>query len=122
MLGALKGNQGLVEAISLPVCLTLSPIASMTRKSKDEFMVAQVLRELIAIGTAVSFAHSGRIDKGETQSVVVGLVGGVLAIGEHGHAVCSAFVGEIEPLVRRDFKFFLVVVATLNCADVPVVS
>src|SRR5205807_4940223 len=97
-------------------------IASMTRQAIGEFVVAQILGELIAVGAAISFTHSGRIDKGETQSVVVWLVGGILAIGEHSHAVCAAFVGEIEPLVRRDFKFFLIVVAPLNCPGVPVVS
>src|SRR5947209_490529 len=107
--------------MGLPVALALPPITSMTGQAINEFVVAQVLGELIAIGAAVAFAQSGRIYKGEAQSVVVGLIGAVLAVGEHGHAIRSAFVGEIKPLMRRNFKLLLIVVAALDCANVPVV-
>src|SRR5438132_1344939 len=63
--GAIKCYQRLVEAIGLPVALGLPPITSMTRQAIDEFVMTQVLGELVAVSTAISFAQARRIYKGE---------------------------------------------------------
>src|SRR5205085_12479327 len=90
----------------------------MTSQAEQNVMVPYVLRSLIVISAARSWSP----DQRQPQRVVVRFVGGVFAISEYGGSVSAALIGEIDPLVRGNFKLPLFFVGTLNCADVPVVG
>src|SRR5215471_21590788 len=94
----------------------------MARQSIDEFVVAPILRELVAIGATITATQAGSVDQCEAQRIVVRFVRSVFAIGEHSHAVGAACIGQIEPLMRSDFELLFIVVTALDCAYIPVVS
>src|ERR1700722_11461590 len=118
MFGGNEGDEGLVEALGLPVGLRLAPIGGVAGDSEDEFVMAKILRGLVGI----TAASAGGANEGETDGVIVGFVGSVFAIGEDGGTEVAGHVGEIDPLVRWDFEFFGLSGGTLECADVPVIS
>src|SRR5207248_5454946 len=77
-----------------------------------------VLRSLIRI----TAARSGRANQSQSQRLVVRFVRGVLAIGQNRRTVSTAFVCQIDPLMRRDFELTLFLVRPLDRANVPIVS
>ena len=94
----------------------------MACQTEYEIVMPPILGGLVAVGPAVAFPESRGIDQSEAQGVVAGFVGAVFAVGEHGRAVSPALVGEVKPLVRRNLELFLIVIAALNSADIPVVG
>src|SRR5437899_3636551 len=94
----------------------------MAGQAVHEFMVAPILRGLVAVLLSVTFTEAGSVEKGQAQGAVVRLIRAVLAVRKHSHAVSPTSVGEIEPLVRRNFVLLGVVVAPLNGADIPIVG
>src|SRR6266567_1728578 len=113
-----KGDKRLVEAIRLPVGLAPPPVARMPSEAEHDFMTTQILRPLICIAPA----RSRRAHQRQTYGLVVRFIRGVLAIGEHSHAVRSILVGEVDPLVRGNFELPLFFIWSLDRAYVPVVS
>ncbi len=83
--------------------------------------MAPILRCLVGIIVAVAGADSRRVEQRQTQRVVIGFVRAGLGIGENSYSKCSALIGQIEPLVRRDFKFQRVVVTALDRSQSPIV-
>src|SRR3989442_15792550 len=122
VLWTLEGNEGLIKAVRLPVGLFPAPVAGVAGQAVNEFMVAPILRDLVAVVLSVTFTEAGSVEKGQAQGAVVRLIRAVLAVRKHSHAVSATSVGEIEPLVRGNFVLLGVVVASLNRADIPVVG
>ena len=118
VLGRFEGHERLIQAIALPIGERVMPIAAMSGEPEDDFVMAPILVSLVGI-TAV---HAGRAQQGQTQSVVVRLVGTVLAIGKNGRAEAAAAVGEVDPLVRSDFELPLGGVGAAHRAESPIVS
>src|ERR1700723_2971253 len=118
MFGGNEGDEGLVEALGLPVGLRLAPIGGVAGDSEDEFVMAEILSGLVGI----TAASAGGANEGETDGVIVGFVRSVFAIGKDGGAEVSGHVGEIDPLVRWDFKLFGLGGGALDGADVPVIG
>ena len=54
--------------------------------------------------------------------MVIGLVGTELAIGKHSHAVGCGRIGEVKPLMGRDFESLGSVGAPLNRSYIPVIG
>src|SRR5262249_21370848 len=94
----------------------------MTSQAKGKFVMTPILSGLIGVGSAVSPTQSRRIDQCQTQCVVVWLIGAVLAVRKYGQAKGAALVSEVEPLVRGYLELLWIIIATLDCADIPVVS
>src|SRR5215472_13075937 len=90
----------------------------MACKSEHKIMMTQILRTLVGVTSAGSRSSNER----QTQSVVVGLVRSIFAVSQHGHAVTSCLIGEIDPLVRGDFKLAFILVRPLDRSDIPVVG
>ena len=59
VVGALKSNQGSVQALRLPIGFALLPVAGVRGETVGEFMVAPVLRRLIGVITAVAASEAG---------------------------------------------------------------
>src|SRR5277367_5282595 len=118
MFGAFKGDERLIQANSLPIRFSFLPISGVTRKPVFELMMSPILCCLIAVGRACR-ADAWSAQKSQAQGVVIGFVGTVLVVGEHCHAVSSALIGQIEPLMRRHFELPFVVVAAFDLANVP---
>src|SRR5580704_8319932 len=115
MFSCFEGDQGLIEALGLPVGRLRSGV---TGDAVDEFVMSPIVAGLIS----VLLADAGRINQCEAEGLVVGLVGTVLAIGENGGAELAGFVGQVDPLMGGDFEFSLIVVGAANSPDVPVVG
>src|SRR5258708_35774221 len=79
------------------------------------------MSEILCPLVAVASPRSGSSDQRQPHGVVIRFVGSILAIREHRSTKASALIGEVDPLMRRDFKLALRFVRTLNRADVPVV-
>src|SRR5215472_8333823 len=118
MTRSFESNQGLVQSLTLPVGLPISPSARMPSDAIHEFVMADVLRCLIA----VSARNAGGTDQGQADGIVGRLVGAVFAIRKDGGSEFVTHVREIDPLVRRDFELFGPRGGSLDGADVPVVS
>src|ERR1700685_3186711 len=103
MLRALESDERLIEAIGLPIGFTFAPITVVSGDAENKFVMTEILTALIGI----SAFYAGRADEREAQSVVGGFVGGVLVIGENCGAESAAGVGEIDPLMRSNFKLAL---------------
>src|SRR5713226_3869155 len=54
MLRTFEGDEGIVQAIGLPIGLFLTPIAPMPGESKHNVMMAQILSSLVCIAAASS--------------------------------------------------------------------
>ena len=90
----------------------------MPRNPENKFVVSQILRALIRITSA----RSRRTNECQSNGVIIRLVRSVLAIRENCGAEFSGRIGQINPLVRRDFELFRLRGRPLDCADVPVIS
>src|ERR1044072_1827787 len=120
MCGTLKRDQRLIQPLRFPVSLVATPVTTMRHQAINDLVTSPVLRRLIRITRA--WSNSRRAQQRQSQRLVIGFVRTVLAIGKDGNSKLSAAIHEIEPLMRRNFKLSLIVVATLNRADIPVVS
>src|SRR5580693_1777698 len=118
MLGALESDERLIEAIGLPIGFTFAPVAIVSGDAENKFVMAEILTALIGIAAF----YAGSADQREAQSVVGRFVGGVFVIGENCCAEGAAGVGEIDPLMRSNFKLALFFVGALDGADIPIVS
>src|SRR5258708_26266112 len=98
MRGGCECDQGLVQPQRLPICLLFTPVARVTGQAISEFMVAPVLRGLVAIGPAVAFTQARRVNESEPQSIVIKLVGSLLAIRKNGHPVNPALFRSGPPI------------------------
>src|SRR5438552_674170 len=122
MARTLEGNQRLIETLRLPIGLLLPPVARMTSQTIDQFVMAPVLRGLIGVRSSVAFTDAGRADESEVDGFVVRFIRTVLAIRQNRGAIGSALIGEINPLVGRNFKPPVKCCRPLNGADVPIVG
>src|SRR5688572_13900133 len=120
MLRALKSDQRLIETLRLPIGLLSTPVTPMCRKTVNKLMPPPILRRLIGITCA--WCNSWGAKQRQTKCLVVRLVRTVLGIRKYSDAKRSASICQIEPLMRRHFKFPLVIVTTLYAADVQIVS
>ena len=91
----LERDKGLVEALCLPVSLSLTPVTIMSGEAIDELMMAQVLRTLIRITTASARCAHQR----QSQRMLVWFIRGVLAVRKDRRTIRTALVGEIDPLM-----------------------
>src|SRR5579872_7005776 len=121
MLCALECNERSVKTIRLPGSIAIAPATSMARKTVHKFMVAKILRVLIAIGLA-RVADSRSVKKRETQSIVAGPVRASLGAGKNCDAETAALIGEVEPAMRRHLEHFFVVRRALDGSSAPIVS
>src|ERR1043165_355376 len=92
----------------------------MRQQGENKLVMSPILRRLIRITRA--WRDSRRAQQRQAQRVVIRLVRTVFAIRKDTHAERAAAIREIEPLMRGHFKLALVVVATLDRADILVVS
>src|SRR5437588_4166854 len=122
MCGGLKGNDRLIQTLPLPVCLFLAPVARVAGKTIDELMVSPVLGGLVAVKPSVAIPQAGRVDQSQAQRIVVRLVRTIFAIGKNGDAEIPALIGEVKPLMRRNFEFLRIVIAALDGPYVPVIG
>ena len=67
-------------------------------------MVAEVLAGLLMVSVCI-----GRIEQGQTQGLVVGLIGTEFAVLKNTNSEISRFIGQVKPFAGRDFVFFLIV-------------
>ena len=56
MFGTLKGNQRIIQTIRLPVRLSFSPISGVSDETKQNVVMAKILRSLIGIAAAGSWS------------------------------------------------------------------
>src|ERR1700738_4840493 len=113
-----EGDEGRIEAICLPIGVIVAPTISMSGETEKNVVPAYVLCSLIRI-TATS---SRRAYQSQPQSLVVGFVGTILAVGKYSYTVGPVLIRQIDPLMRGDFELTLLGIRSLHCADVPVVS
>ena len=66
----LKRSQRLVQTVSLPIGLRLSPIVRVSGEAKDYFVTTDVLRSLVSI----TAARSGCANQRQTNRLVIQLV------------------------------------------------
>src|SRR5690348_17100021 len=118
---ALKRDERIVEVVCLPRSVGILPAACVAGESVNKFVMAEVLRSLIAILLIIR-ADAGRIKQRKPKRVVTGLVGAGLRAGENGDAEVAGFVGEVEPAMRSHLESFFVVGGTFDCAGAPIVS
>src|ERR1700730_14092962 len=118
MFRAGEGDEGLIEAICLPIGVIVAPTISMSGETEQNVVPAYVLCSLIRV-TATS---SRRAYQSQPQSLVIGFVGTVLAVGEYGYTVGPVLIRQINPLMRGDFELTLLGIRSLHRAEVPVVG
>src|ERR1700722_5546016 len=113
----LEGDQWIVQSMSLPIA-PLTPVAAMASNAVDEFVVSEILRALVGI----TAASAGRPNQSQPDGVVIRLVRSILVVGQNRRAKRATHVGQIDPLVRRNFKFFWLGTRTIDRPDIPVIS
>jgi hypothetical protein len=118
MLRSFESDQGSIHPLCLPVCLGVTPSVRVRGDAIDKFVMAEVLCRLIGVASL----HSGRTDQGQAKGVIVRLVGPVFAVGQHGRAEFTAYIGQVDPLMRRHLELLGLRRGPLNGADVPVVG
>src|SRR6202000_2390446 len=124
MLRRLKCDQGIIEAVPLPISLCLTPVACVPCQTKDEFVMSPIL--ICLIGVSRRTAIRGRSDtrrphEGESNRVVFGLVGTILAVCQNGRAEAAALIRQIDPAMRRNLELTLLRIGPLDCTNVPIV-
>ena len=117
MSGGLESDERIVQALRLPVRLTLPPACSVPSDTVDELVMSDILRALIWI----TAARSGSADQREPDGVVVRLIRSVFAIGQDCSAKLAAHVGQVNPLVRRHFELLGLCRGPFDRANVPVI-
>src|SRR6185312_8803050 len=85
-----------LQTIGLPSRIAITPAASMARKAVEKFVVAKILRALVAIGLAC-IADSRSVKEREAQRIVARPIGAGLRAGENCDAEFAALIREIEP-------------------------
>ena len=120
VLGTLEGDERLVESPRLPIGLVATEIASVSDEAIADVVMPPVLPALHGVA-ATTLGDARAVHQCQTQRAGVRLVRAVLGVGEQGHAVCAAAVGEVDELMRRHLELPIVHVAALDRADVPVV-
>src|ERR1700682_2741146 len=103
MFRAFEGDQRLVEPVCLPVSSSLTPTIRVAGKTEHDFMPADVLCSLIGIAAP----GSRRPYQSQPQRLVIRFVGTVLAVGKDRRSIRTAFVSQIDPLMRSDFELAL---------------
>jgi len=73
-----------------------------------------VSSEILCGLVLVVVAHAGREQQRQAHRAIIRLVGAIFAVVQHRDTVIARSIGQIEPLVLRDFEFPLVVVAALD--------
>src|SRR5436853_2754139 len=101
MARTLEGDQRLIKALRLPIGLLLTPVARVTSQTIHQFVMTPVLRGLVGVAPSIAFTDARCADESQVDGFVVRFIRTVLAIGEDRSAVCSALIGEINPLVGR---------------------
>src|SRR5262245_31980852 len=116
---ALKGDQGLIEPVGLPICLRLAPVSRVSGEPKHNFVAADVLRALIRKASALG---PWRANERQTNRLVIRFVRSIFTVCQYGYAECSILVCQIDPLMRSNLKLALGLVWPLNRANIPIVS
>src|ERR1700722_7011228 len=94
----------------------------MARQTVYKFVMAPLLRGLVAVIAEVARSGPGCVEQSQAQRVVIGLIGAIFAIGQNSDSVPGAFVGQIKPLVSGDFELSGIIVGATDGADFPVVG
>ena len=102
MLGGFEGNQRGVQPLPLPIGLPVAPTPGVAGDAVHKFVVPEVLRALVVISAGRAWSPNER----EADSVIIRLIGTVLAVGEDRGPKFAAYVCQVNPLVRGNFKFF----------------
>jgi hypothetical protein len=109
-----ESDEGLVEALALPVGLPMAPIAAVPGNAVNELVMADILRCLVSVASSSS--------EREAKGVVGGLVRSILPIGENGGTKLVAHVSDIDPLLRGDLELFRIGRRPPDCSYIPVVG
>ena len=118
VLGALKSDQRLVQAARLPFA-AVAPVAIVPVKRVGDIVASPILAVLIL---ETAGADSRRVDQGQPQGLVVGLIGGEFAVFQHANAVAPIGVGQVEPLVVRHLVHVGIVRRALDRAETQIVG
>ena len=109
----LKRRQRLVEPRGLMVGVCLFPLSLVGIKGVENLMFSEILRCLVL----ERVPDPGRVKKCEPERVVFRLIGAEFRILKDRYAVSAVRVGQVEPLVRGNLVFFLIVVASPDRSD-----
>src|SRR5258708_40150198 len=125
MFRGLKGNQGIVESIRLPICLGLLPASTVAHQPKHKFVVTPILICLVSVCLRASVGwrlHPGRSHQRQSKGVLIWLIGTVFAVCENSCPEATCLVGKIDPAMRGYLELTLLSIGSLNRANLPIVS
>src|ERR1039458_6095476 len=118
MLCGFERDQRIVQALRLPVCLTLPPVFEMSGDAIDEFMMTKILSALVRITSACP----GRSNQRQSNRMIVRLIRSVLAVSQNCCPERATRIGQIDPLVCRHFELLWLRTGPLDRANIPVIG
>src|SRR5580700_4900895 len=114
-----KADERCTQAVSLPVRCALAPVVRVARDGEENLVMTPVLIFLVGVITLHSHRLARRANQCQPDGMVVALVRPVLHIGENRRTPRATGIGQIDPVMRCNFKLSFLLVWPLDGADLP---